>query len=449
MPYDAYVDPQAMYKRAAVAKPLILLAIGVTLALPLVLAGWTGAATSSAAGVEILIARLGSVIGLVGAVVLWWQYVLGIRPILGRVNPDWAWTNERHRNLGIYGFLLICLHPVLMLVAYRADLSVLSGTDLSVPFRFWVAMGQIAFLLLAVIWVTSAIARGKLGYRTWKYIHFASYPILPLVFVHAPNIGTLLVGTPALQTFWSLLIAGYVLAVGVRVLHGMGVARFPYKIESVDETARDVMRYRLAPLSKRMAPNPGQFVYIQLRRFGEDHPLSVVSADPETGVIEVAAKKVGRFSRKFSTLPAGSLVSLDGPYGLFTREAENTSRPLLLVAGGIGITPLAHLMRTPGRPVKLAYAVRSAVDVAFGEDVAAMGRRAVLVMNETSGYGGPNPAVQGRVSPDILEKLAGQERLPAYEVFVCGPPPMMNAVVRTLMQAGVPAAQIHTERFSL
>lgn len=166
MPYDAYVDPQAMYKRAAVAKPLILLAIGVTLALPLFLADWTGAATSSAAGVEILIARLGSVIGLVGAVVLWWQYVLGIRPILGRVNPDWAWTNERHRNLGIYGFLLICLHPVLMLVAYRADLSVLSGTDLSVPFRFWVAMGQIAFLLLAVIWVTSAIARGKLGYRT-------------------------------------------------------------------------------------------------------------------------------------------------------------------------------------------------------------------------------------------------------------------------------------------
>lgn len=430
------------------AKTVLLLAIALSVALPALWVDWSAALSSDAGHGQTLLGLVASLIGVMGAVILWWQYVLGIRPILGRLIPDWAWTNTRHRDLGIYGTVLIALHPLLMLVVHRTDLSLLIGFDLANPIRRWVAVGQVAFVILAVIWITSAVVRGRLGFRRWKRVHYLGYLVLPLVFLHAANIGSIIASTPPLQTYWRLLIAGYVAAVIVRLLHGLGVGRHRYRLSSSDEVASGVRHYRLEPLGRPLRPRAGQFIYLQLRRFGADHPFTVIAADSQTGTVDVAAKQVGRFSSRLATLRPGSEVSLDGPYGLFTLDAPSKTRPVLLIAGGIGITPFVHLMREHPQ-VKLAYAVRSAADIVFRGEVESLGRRAVLAIDDATGYAGPLEVVPGRVAVEHLERLAGRQALAAHEIYICGPAPMMDSLTTALRRGGVPAAQIHTERFTL
>src|SRR5260221_6474119 len=60
----------------------------------------------------------GKLFGLSGALILTWQFLLGVRGLISRLIPDLIWVNNLHKFLGKYGFLLICLHPILITIYY-------------------------------------------------------------------------------------------------------------------------------------------------------------------------------------------------------------------------------------------------------------------------------------------------------------------------------------------
>ncbi|MBV8616874.1 MAG: hypothetical protein JOY66_24300 [Acetobacteraceae bacterium] len=81
-------------------------------------------------------------------------------------------------------------------------------------------------------------------------------------------------------------------------------------------------------------------------------------------------RKLGDFTRDIDTVPVGKRVFLDGPYGAFTVH-DGRADMLVMVAGGIGVTPMMSILRTMAdrgdkRPVILLYGNRDWDSVTFG-----------------------------------------------------------------------------------
>jgi ferredoxin-NADP reductase len=155
-------------------------------------------------------------------------------------------------------------------------------------------------------------------------------------------------------------------------------------------------------------------------------------------------KGSGDFTKGLPSLPVGTRVIVEGPLGRFTSERA-TSKNILLIAGGIGITPLRGLFEVfakQGAVVDLLYAARSDADFALKTELDAIVSQHV---NAKAHYL-PEPAV-GRTSPELIKKEIPD--VSSREVFLCGPPPMMKAVRQMLIDLGVPKNKIYFEKFQL
>jgi ferredoxin-NADP reductase len=138
-------------------------------------------------------------------------------------------------------------------------------------------------------------------------------------------------------------------------------------------------------------------------------------------------------------------VFAEGPYGAFT--TINQQRPdALLVAGGVGSTPIRALPDIAGHVVVL-YRVSTPQDAVLLPELRdlAKARGAVVhVLCGPSDQRGPHGALLGAESLDALVPDVDDR-----DVFVCGPPGMTAAVLRSLRELRVPSTRAHAEGFSL
>jgi toluene monooxygenase electron transfer component len=148
----------------------------------------------------------------------------------------------------------------------------------------------------------------------------------------------------------------------------------------------------------------------------------------------------------FDRLRPGDRVALDGPYGLaYWREAS--PRPLLLLAGGSGLSPMASIARAAsaaGRaPIRLYFGGRAPRDLAAAEPLAALPgvTLAAAVSDEAPGWDGRRGFIHEAAVADLGDAL------PAHEVYFAGPAAMAQAVRCALHAMGVPPAQIHADEF--
>jgi ferredoxin-NADP reductase len=141
----------------------------------------------------------------------------------------------------------------------------------------------------------------------------------------------------------------------------------------------------------------------------------------------------------------GTKVLAEGPYGAFT-AALRTRGKVLLLAGGIGITPLRALvdaLASVTRDIELVYRASDRESVVFGEELAWLDRTGQLRLHYLLGPrdASPSPLSAERLSrliPDVADR----------DVFLCGPPGMVDSARRALREAGVPGRRMHHERFS-
>lgn len=133
----------------------------------------------------------------------------------------------------------------------------------------------------------------------------------------------------------------------------------------------------------------------------------------------------------------------EGPYGAMT-AARRTRRNVLLMAGGVGITPMRALFETlplaPEQDLTLLYRARRVEDLLFRRELDEIAqRRAISVVYLL----GDNRAC---LSPPALLKHVPD--LAARDVYLCGPPGMADAVRTSVLEAGLPAKHLHEERFA-
>jgi NAD(P)H-flavin reductase len=145
----------------------------------------------------------------------------------------------------------------------------------------------------------------------------------------------------------------------------------------------------------------------------------------------------------------GDAMSLTGPFGHFYLRRSN--RPILMVAGGTGLAPmlsmLDHMAATgmTAQPVHLLYGGNAPEELFALDQLAEYPRRGLRLSTECiavtagAGWSGPRGHVTELLRPELV---AGES-----EVYLCGPPPMIDAGMRWLEAHSVPPRRIHAERF--
>jgi len=236
----------------------------------------------------------------------------------------------------------------------------------------------------------------------------------------------------------------------------------PMRVTDVKRESDNVLSIRLNADDGRALPpfKPGQYVSVAVDLPGNRHQLRQYSLSDTPGAdsLRISVKRedaleaspAGEVSNWLhANVKVGSILQVSHPFGEFTPDTES-DKPIVLLSAGIGITPMVSSLRRiaqarPQRRVIFAHAARNAAHHAFDAEIDAL--KAIMpnltVVNFYEDAQGADGVLAGRM--DIA-------RLPAWpreeaDVYLCGPHKFMQAQWLALLNAGVPAAQLHREVF--
>jgi len=397
---------------------------------------------------EPVLENLGKSMGFVALVLLLLQYSLSARiPLLDR-----AFGLDRlllaHRVLGAAAVVLATLHPMLLF----------GGSDESIgPLRaeLWPELLGVAALIVVWVVVCTAVWRVflRLPYEAWRRVHLLAFVAATVAAAHALCVDDE-VREGARLVFLILLLGGYfALGVWVRAFR-RGRA---FEVKAVTALNHNVNQIELAPAAgEPLAYLPGQFAFLRLRSEGiarEEHPFTLSSSPSRPDGIAFSIKASGDYTGTLAEVSVGARADVMGPFGRFSHVLCGEG-DLLLVAGGIGVTPMISMIRhladtEPDRAVTLLWGNRTEADIVFREELDQLAERmpslrVVHVLSRQEDWTGET----GRIDAALLKRVLS-ERERAAHVFLCGPTPMMRDVRRALRQAGVPRARLHAEVFAL
>ncbi|MFD7079921.1 ferric reductase-like transmembrane domain-containing protein [Streptomyces sp. NPDC059918] len=345
--------------------------------------------------------------------------------------------------------LLLCFgHALLALFGYAVH----QGVDVVSAVRELLGYPALAAAsagtaLLAAVGVSSARAvRRRVSHETWRGVHLLVYLAASLAFGHqlaGPDLA------PA-GWFWALahatvavLLLWYRAVVPVRqaLRHALRVAEV--RVEGPGVVSVVVYGRHLAELRAE----PGQFLrwrFLQRRLWHTALPFSL-SAPVQGHALRITVKALGGHSRRIRRLRPGTRVIATGPFGALT-AARRTRAKVLLIAGGVGITPMRALFETlPGGPgdITLLYRAGAAEHLVLRSELEAIAAERQAGLHYLLGS---SDDAYDPLAPQAL--LALVPDLTGHDVYLCGPPGMAEATRSALLRAGVPAGRVHSECFS-
>ncbi|MGA6167565.1 ferredoxin reductase family protein [Amycolatopsis magusensis] len=401
-----------------------------------------------------VLVSLGRLTGLYGALLMAFQLLLIARlPWVDRrlgMDRLTSW----HRLLGFGLLWTLTGHAVFIVSGY----AVVEGTGpidqlgTLITTMEDVLRAVVALVLILLVGGLSArYARRRLAYETWHFVHLYTYLAVVLAFGHQVAAGESFVDSPAARAYWwALWGAALAAVVAGRVLLPLRRnLKHRFRVSAVVPESPEVVSIHITGDKLDELPvRAGQFFlwrFLSRDRWWQANPFSL-SAAPDGRSLRLTVKAVGQGSAALRGLRPGTRVFAEGPYGAFT-TAHQTRENALLIAGGVGITPIRALLEEVRGHVVLLYRVRSETDAVLLEELTAIARTRGAVLrlltgpSDQDGPGGPvlGPRNLAALVPDVTDR----------DVFVCGPPGMTRAALRGLTELGLPAAQVHAERFSL
>jgi len=402
-----------------------------------------------------LMTALGRVSGLYGALGLALQLVLIARvPWLERrlgMDRLTVW----HRWSGVGVLWLLVAHVVFATLGSAASHrnSVLSEAEILLFDVPDVLQAAAAMVLLVVVAASSArAARRRMRYETWHFVHLCAYLAVILGFFHQVAIGRDFVDAPLARLYWWCLYGGALGAVLVFRLGlplGRGV-RHGLRVHAVVPEGPGVSVYVSGRRLDRLPARAGQFFlwrFLTRDHWWQAHPYSL-SAMPDGATLRITVKALGDASAAVRRIRPGTRVLAEGPYGAFTSKVR-IRRSVLLIGGGIGVTPIRALLEELTRTredIVVIYRVHHLRDAVLLAEMQQLTHDHDAVLHVVTG-----PSTTTRSDGPIL----GPQHLAALvpgiahrDVYLCGPPGMTTSVLRALAALGVPATQCHTERFA-
>jgi predicted ferric reductase len=348
----------------------------------------------------------------------------------GGLDHQYAW----HHVLGLVAYLAMLTHALAVVLPFLAvrefGMAARGWTTGTIVGTGWVALALLVLPLAATFF-------GPANFRRWLRWH----RIAGLAFAATALHVAIVLGLEK-PAWWTVALIGATALAARSWVYRRDAGR-RYVVARVEHPANACVEVELEPLDRALKVVPGQYVFIAFHSgehyhsCNEYHPFTVSGVHGRR--ITLTIKALGDCTLEMQHLSVGLAARVEGPFGAFFDQAT-ADTPQLWIAGGIGITPfLAQLDRLGSRvDIKMAYLFRR------GEDA--------LHMDELA------HAADVRSGMELFTLVSSTDLTPLWawldglelmnrEIYVCGPPPMLDAVVEHLKRRGVADARLHFERF--
>lgn len=233
-----------------------------------------------------------------------------------------------------------------------------------------------------------------------------------------------------------------------------------WRVQRVEQESRDIRSFYLEPPSDSgVAFAPGQHIPVQVQIDGEAAMIRTysLSSAPSDGYLRISVKAQGPASRHLhERVKPGDVLDVRSPMGNFTLDEQST-RPLVLIGAGVGITPLLAMLREQlskgqARHIHLFHGARSLADLPFGQELASLRQQAggllhvhrALSQPEDHAVAGQDYEFAGRLG---IEQVKATLALDDYDFYLCGPGSFTQDLYEGLRTVHVPDARIHAEAF--
>lgn len=354
-----------------------------------------------------------------------------------------------HRKIGPYALFLIGFHVVLVSFAKRA------GTELNTWQSLWdLVMGTkwfmaafLGFIFMVGIGVTSYHRIRKLfSYETWWVIHLYSYIGIALAFMHEITNGVMFINNTLFKDWWIFYNASvFSILIAYRVITPlrMNISDKPVVQKVVRENRDTLTLWVKTKKDMAMSAQGGQYFNLRLKagkKWWEAHPYSL-SHIPKDGILKFTVKELGDHSRWLKTLKPGTKVLLEGPYGKFTADKLQGSQ-VILIAGGIGITPIKALIQSLSGITSgvLLWRVSKKDDLIMLNDIEKLCQARNI---ELKAVIGPRSSQKDW----LKQSLASRSRLDGFEAFICASKGLIESAKADLQDLGINEKHIYTEEF--
>ena len=413
-------------------------------------------------------------------------------------STGWGGWIAFRRALGLYGFFYAVVHLVIY-VGFDRALS-LSSTLNEIWMRRFLQVGAVAILLMVPLAVTSTNGIiQRMGPKRWKLLHRTAYAVAILGVLHYymlvksdvrqplafAGVLTMLLGGRFGRYYYELNHASKKTATRVSVvpttkITPLGVSAVPtaavlaevrkpvaqwkgeLRIGGIFEETPGVKTFRLMATNGGPFPfdyQPGQFINTQLmidgKRVNRSYTLASSPTRRDSCELSIKREPMGTASRYIHDhLHVGDVVKISGPSGKFTFTG-NESSSVLLIAGGVGITPLMSITRyltdrAWSGDIYFLIVAKTEQDLIFRDEITLLQKRfpqlhvcvTLTRCNESTMWDGE----RGRATGSLLQRFV--PNVTSVPVFLCGPNEMMDATREMLRGIGVPDSIVRTEAFA-
>lgn len=357
--------------------------------------------------------------------------------------------NILHRRIGYVLVIAIISHPLFLTIGYAQKQNISLGEQfLNLFMPEDIAKAFIGLLIIFIVGIISyPYIRKKLRYGIWHSGHLLMYLAIGLAFGHQVNEGDVSYGLGLyywyivnFSVFGTLILYRFLSPIILSVRHSFRVEKI------VRETTNVYSVYISGQHMDRFKFEAGQYINVSFlaKKLWEPHPFSL-SIAPNGKYIRLTIKALGDFTDEIKNLRAGTRVLLERPLGRFTERAAINNK-YLFIAGGIGITPIRSLIEslaTKKSDMILLYANKTEGDMVFKDELVPMISKHYNIFSESD-------------STDELERGYIDEKkirhfvpdIVTRDIYLCGPSPMMNSILKILSGMGIKKSRIHYEVFA-
>lgn len=421
--------------------------------LPLGLSWWGGRPPRSIPD------ELASGAGMLAYAILLAEFLLSgrFRAVSKRIGIDV--TMRFHQLLARTALALALVHPFLYRAPFNPPYPWDSTRQLTLTYDLaGLATGFAAWLMLALL-VFLAVFRDQIHrrYEIWRLAHGVGAALIAGLLLHHTLRAGRYAQDPVLAWVWIGLAAIALLSLAyIYLVKPVLKLRAPWTMEARRQIAMNTWEVTLAPRGHGgLRYQAGQFAWLSIGKRAvslNENPFSISSAPGSGPGLQFVIKELGDFTRSIGSIEPGTRAYVDGPHGHLVITGRKEPG-IALIAGGVGIAPILGILRQlrldgDPRPTVLVYGNRSERQIVCREELDQLARehgtKVVHALYEPpEGWSGHI----GMCDADLLRRVFDQPQMRQWLYILCGPPAMMDAAERALIDIGVPAGQILSERF--
>ena len=243
----------------------------------------------------------------------------------------------------------------------------------------------------------------------------------------------------------------------IKRLDDIQIRNLPCRVERIDRLNRNVMRLLLKlPATERLQFMAGQYIDIHMPN-GKRRSFSLANAPHDDEFLELHVRYYngGLFSEfAFNNMHEKSLLRIEGPLGSFFLR-EDSDRPMILLAGGTGFAPVKSIIEHSikkhfNRPIYLYWGARTRSDL-YMHDLASKWQKSINYFHYVPVLSSPLKSDRWRNKTGLVHEaiLRDFNDLSAYDVYACGPPPMVKTANETFLKQGLPANCFFSDSFEI